>query len=328
MYRIWSEREVPAEFAPLFAGLAELIGPAKVPTADPDATLPEADAVVACGGQYNGAFMDRAPGLLVVSRRGVGYDNVDVPAASARDIAVCITPDAPTISTAEHALALILSAAKSLKKAERSLHREPRGDLYQLQNGLELYESRLGLVGFGRIGRHVARVALALGMHVTAFDPHVSPGVVSAAGVEPVATLEELLRQAHVVSLHLPLSPATRRLIRAETLAQMKPGAILVNASRGGLVDEAALLAALESGHLAGAGLDVTDPEPPSLDNPLLHRDDVIITPHIGSATTAGKRRILHGAVLHAVQVLRGEQPAGLVNPEVWERVCGRLKRA
>ena len=328
MYRIWSERVIPAEYAPLFEGLAELIGPAKVATADPDATLPEAHAVVAGGGQYNGPFMDRAPGLLVVSRRGVGYDNVDVPAATARDIAVCITPDAPTISTAEHALALIMAVAKRLKSAARELHRESRGDLYQIHNGLELHQSRLGLVGFGRIGRHVARVALALGMRVAAFDPHVSPDIVSATGVEPVATLEELLRQADVVSLHLPLSPETRHLIRAETLAQMKPGAILINASRGGLVDEAALLPALESGHLAGAGLDVTDPEPPPLDNPLLHRDDVIITPHIGSATTAGKRRILGGAVLHAVQVLRGEQPAGLVNPEVWERVRRRLKQA
>jgi D-3-phosphoglycerate dehydrogenase len=164
----------------------------------------------------------------------------------------------------------------------------------------------------------VAILALALEMTVIGFDPFISAERAHEIGVELVSTLEEVLSVADIVSLHVPLTPETQGIISAERLARMKPGAILINAARGGLVDEAALLGALESGHLWGAGLDVFVSEPPAADHPLLARDDVVATPHIASATNAGKDRMWQAAIIQALQVLEGERPAHLVNPEVW----------
>jgi D-3-phosphoglycerate dehydrogenase len=155
---------------------------------------------------------------------------------------------------------------------------------------------------------------------VRAYDPFVPAGRAADLGVELMPDLESLLGEADVVSVHVPLMAKTRHMINAETIARMKPGAILVNTARGGLVDEAALLAALDSGQLSGAGLDVTDPEPPERDNPLLHRHEVIVTPHVASATTTGKSRIYRSAIEQALQVLRDERPPNVVNPAVWER--------
>lgn len=155
-------------------------------------------------------------------------------------------------------------------------------------------------------------------MRVTAYDPLIPAEQAAALGVELAPTLDVLLAAADIVSLHLPLTPATRHLINAARLAQMKPGAILINAARGGLVEEAALLAALERGHLQGAGLDVFDREPPAPDHPLLQRLDVVATPHIAGATIAGKDRVWQVAIQQALQVLRGERPPHLLNPEVW----------
>jgi phosphoglycerate dehydrogenase-like enzyme len=163
---------------------------------------------------------------------------------------------------------------------------------------------------------------------VVAYDPFVTPEQAAALGVELAPTLEALLSTADIVSLHAPYTAETRHLINAQTLAQMKPGSYLVNAARGGLVDEAALLAALESGHLAGAGLDVFDPEPPRRDHPLLLRDDVLGTGHVAGATPAGKDRLLEGALRQALQVLRGERPPYLINPEVWPGLERQFKES
>ena len=164
-----------------------------------------------------------------------------------------------------------------------------------------------------------------MGARVSAYDPFIDSGRASELGVEPVASLQELLGRSDIISLHLPLTPKTRHLINAETLAQMKANSILVNVSRGGLVDEAALLEALESGRLRGAGLDVTDPEPAAADNPLLHRTDVIVTPHVGSASYTGKRRILSCAIENLRLVLGGHQPEFMLNPEIWATTLKRL---
>ena len=188
----------------------------------------------------------------------------------------------------------------------------------------ELSGMQLGLVGLGRIGGHVAKVAKAMGMHVATYDPFISAERASEIGVEKVESLEKLLGMADVVSLHLPLNPETHKIMNAERFAQMKQGAIFINASRGGHVDETALLGALDSGHLFGAGLDVTDPEPPLAGNPLLYRDNVILTPHIASATGAGRRKMMTGAMNQILQVLRGEKPDNLINPDVWDRVLER----
>ena len=328
MFHVWTERALPADIASAFNGLAELLEPATATPNDPFAGVGGAHALIAAGGTFGADTLNRAPLALVVSRTGIGYDKVDVPAATQRGIAVCNTPDAPTISTAEFALALLLAAAKKLKTVERALltsEGKPR-DFYKEHDAIELYARRLGLVGFGRIGRYVAKVAKAMGMIVAAYDPYVEPSQAADLGVELRPSIAAVLADADFVSLHLPLSGETSRIINAETLAQCKRGAMLVNASRGGLVDEQALLEALNSGRLSGVALDVTDPEPPHLDNPLLNRPDVLITPHVGSATAAGKHRILSAAVANVAHVLRGERPRDLVNPEVWPRVEERLR--
>ena len=325
MFKVWSERHILPDCIGLLAPLAEPIGPGVATPDDFLSAFPQADGVLAGGMRYTAEAMDRAPNLLIISRMGIGYEAVDIPAATKRGIAVSYTPDGPTISTAEHAVALIFAVAKDLKKAEHSLRRDRRPDHYGRHSALELFASRLGLVGLGRIGSRVAAAMRGVGMKVSAFDPFVTAERAEELGVDMASSLEALLAEADVVSLHLPLSADTRHLIDAETLGQMKKGAILVNVSRGGLVDEAALLAALESGRLRGAGLDVTDPEPAPADHPLLQRNDVIVTPHVGSASAASKRRILSGAIHHLKQALRGERPDQLLNPEVWPRVLERL---
>ncbi len=319
MYRIWFERKLPQEHAHLIAGVAEPIGFAVAPADDSLAAIERADAVIASAKiVYDGALMDRAPSLKVIARTGVGYDNISVPDATARGICVCYTPDAPTISTAEHAVALMLAAVKQLKRYNRAMLEAPTADHITDYYGLELYGRRLGLVGLGRIGSRVAQFARALGMTVAAYDPFISPARAADLGVELAPSLEALLRQSDVVSLHVPAGPETRHLINAERLAQMKPGAYLVNAARGALVDEAALLEALDRGHLSGAGLDVFDVEPPPAEHPLLARDDVIATPHLAGPSPAGRQRMWEGAISQALQVLRNERPGYLLNPDVW----------
>jgi D-3-phosphoglycerate dehydrogenase len=278
----------------------------------------DADAIIASARvRYDAELMDRVPTLRVISRTGIGLDNISLADASERGIAVCHAPDGPTISTAEHAIALLLAVAKELPRTMDAL-RGGRGDFFNDYAGIELHGLRLGVVGLGQIGRRVATFAQALGMEVAAYDPFVAPEVAEALGVELAPELDALLAGADAVSLHAPLTAQTAKLIDRKRLATMKRGAILVNTARGGLVDEGALLEALRSGHLRGAGLDVFDPEPPEPDNELLRRSDVIATPHIAGATGAGKDRLWRIAIAQALQVLRGERPAGLVNPEMW----------
>jgi phosphoglycerate dehydrogenase-like enzyme len=165
----------------------------------------------------------------------------------------------------------------------------------------------------------VARIAAGLGMHITVFDPYVAASAVPA-GFDRADTLDALLGSADVVSVHVPLTDASRGLFGAAQFASMKPGAVFINTARGGLVDHDALLSALEAGHLFGAGLDVTSPEPLPAGHPLLQRDDVVVTPHVASATADGKARILGAAFEEAMAVVEGRRPEHLVNPEVWER--------
>ena len=319
MYQIWFERALPSVYEHLLEGVALAVGPASATPDNPLVALPGAHAIIASARiRYDGSLMDQAPALRAIVRTGIGLDNVSIPEATARGIAVCHTPDAPTISTAEHTLALLLAVAKQLKWSDRALGRDQRDDFFSEYQGLELDGRCLGLIGVGRIGGRVAKLAQGIGMWVIGFDPFLAPERASELQVELAPTLEALLGTADVTSLHLPLTPETRGLMNAERLAQMKPGAILINAARGGLVDEAALRAALDSGHLRGAGLDVFAVEPPPPDHPLLGRADVVATPHIAAATEAGQDRLWRAAITQVLQLLRGERPAHLVNPEVW----------
>lgn len=228
--------------------------------------------------------IEAADALQVVGRAGVGVDNVDCDAATARGIVVMNTPTGNSTTTAELAIALLCSIARHIPRADR-VTRSGSWSKKGLM-GTELTGKTLGVVGLGRIGRIVAARAQGLAMEVVASDPFLSrTGVESPVRGVELVEIEDLLARADFVTLHVPLMDGTRNLLSRERLALMKPGARLVNAARGGLVDEAALADALESGHLAGAALDVLAEEPPSPEHPLLGREDVILTPHLGASS-------------------------------------------
>lgn len=312
---VWFEREILPDLLGGVTAQVLILGPTSATPDDPYVALPDAVGVVASQHNYTGELMDLAPRLRVIARTGIGYEKVDVVAATARGIAVCNTPDAPTISTAEHAITLMLAVAKNVKRSEAEL-RGGGSDFYARHVGIELEGLTLGLVGFGRIARRVAAIARGMGMETAAFDPYLDSG--SFGNTIPVTDLEHLAAMSDVLSLHIPLTEGNAGLVGPELLATMKPNAILINTARGGLVDLGALEDALDSGHLFGAGLDVTDPEPLPPEHPLLQRLDVVITPHVAAGTAGAKRRIFTTAFNQVMQVLNGTKPAHLVNPEVW----------
>lgn len=317
MLRLWSDRAMPSAIRSEFDHAMHVNGSAEESPEDPLRDLPGAHAVVAGARRiYDGDLMDRYPEMKVICRTGIGIDNVVVPDATARGVAVCHTPDGPTLSTAETAVALILAAVKNLKSVSRAFAEQPERDYLSGYQGVEVFGRTLGLIGLGRIGSRVARLAAALGMRVVAYDPYIGDERAVALGIEREGLIEAVLARSDVVSVHAPLTEETRRLMNGKRFAQMKQGAFFVNVSRGGLVDEQALCAALDRGHLAGAALDVFDPEPPSPDNPLLHRDDVIATPHIAGVTVESRERMWRMAVSMALQVWNGEKPDHIVNPE------------
>src|SRR5205085_3780700 len=231
-----------------------------------------ADAIIVAGETFvTSEVMDRiGPRLRVISRTGIGVDRIDLDAATRRGIMVVNTPDGPTESTAEHTIALLLNLCKQVMTGDRILRAgHPFPALAELTPGLEVAGATLGLVGLGRIGSRVTAIARVLGMKVLAFDPFIAPERASSLGVEFVPSLVELLPRSHVVSLHCPSTPQTYHIMNAETLKLMPRGSYLINVARGTLIDEAALLEVLRSGHVAGAALDVFDPEPPITNHPL-----------------------------------------------------------
>jgi phosphoglycerate dehydrogenase-like enzyme len=308
---LYLDRELPADMMVVLGPRANLTGPGE------DA-LTRADGVIAGASRWDGPRMDGGPRLRVISRSGIGYDSVDVAAATARGIAVCIAPTAPTVSTAEHAIALLMAAAKDVAGNQARL-RDAAGDYFAQSGSVELAGGTLGLVGYGRIARRVGRVAEALDMRVIAYDPFLDAG--AADGAELV-TFDELLAQADAISVHAPLTDSTRRLFDADAFARMRQGVIFVNSARGALVDQEALLAAVDAGRVGAAALDVTEPEPLPPDDPLLHHPRIVVTPHIASATSAGRLRLYEHAIENALGVLSGavgSETAVVVNPEVLE---------
>src|SRR5690606_10608622 len=227
-------------------------------------------------------LLERATKLQVVGRGGVGVDNIDMEAASRRGVLVVNAPEANNVSAAELAMALMLAAARGVSRSDR-LIREGKWDRAFL--GRELKGARLGIVGLGRIGSLVAKRAQGLGMSVGAFDPYVSPHRAEELKVDLHDDLESLLRRSDFLTVHTPLTEETEGMIGSAELALLPDGAVVVNAARGGIVEEDALLAALQSGKLFGAGLDVFGLEPPTPDNPLVNRDDVVLTAHLGANT-------------------------------------------
>jgi glyoxylate reductase len=270
--------------------------------------LADADALICLlVDRIDAAVLARAPKLRVVANCAVGYDNVDVAACTAAGVAVTNTPDVLTEATAELAFALILAAARRLPEGERLIRGGawPGWRLDQLL-GIELHGKTLGVVGLGRIGRAVVARAEAFGMRAIWADPH-APGAVS---------IDTLFATADVVSLHCPLTPETRSLVNAARLATMKRSAILVNTSRGGCVDEAALIDALRGGRIFAAALDVYAHEP-EIDPRLVDCPRLVLAPHIGSATTETRTKMAELCVAGVIDVLSGRRPRHLVNPEV-----------
>lgn len=247
----------------------------------------------------------------IIARMGIGLDNIDVEAATTADIVVTNVPDYCVDEVSDHALALLLSLVRRIPRADRLVHAggwsvQEVGVLHRLRGQV------LGLVGFGKIGRSFAHKAQAVGLRVVTYDPYLPRQVAEGSDVEQVG-LHELLATADIVSIHAPLTPETHHLFGEETFRKMKPGALLINTSRGGLVDEHALAVALERGDLGGAALDVVESEPPA-GSPFLRREDVILTPHTAYYSEESTAELQRKAAEDVVRVLQGETPCYQVN--------------
>ena len=286
-------------------------------------------AVAGCDGvltlltdRVDDEFLDAAgPQLKVVSNYAVGFDNVDVPACTARGIPVGNTPGVLTETTADLAFALMMAAARRLPEGDRYVRAgkwKTWGPMLLL--GPDIHGATIGIVGFGRIGQAVARRAAGFGMKILYHDVHQADPAIEAEQSATFLPLEKLLAQADFVSLHVNLTPETRGLINTEKLGWMKPTAVLVNTSRGPVVDGAALATALRGGQIFAAGLDVTDPEPIPTDDPLLSLDNCLVVPHIASASHATRSKMAEMAAANLLAGLRGERLPTPVNPEVYDR--------
>jgi lactate dehydrogenase-like 2-hydroxyacid dehydrogenase len=319
--RVFVARVIPED------GLAPIRSACEADVWEGDGPPPRAELlrrVAGCAGilslltdRVDDELLDAAgPGLRVVSNFAVGYDNVDVAACARRGVAVGNTPGVLTESTADLAFALILAAARRVAEGDRFV-RAGRWTTWgpMLLLGTEVHGATLGIVGLGRIGQAVARRAAGFGMTVLYHGRTRAPEAVEAALGATWVGLDELLTRSDVVSLHVPLTPGTRGLIDARALARMRPTAILVNTARGPIVDGAALAAALRDGTIAGAGLDVTDPEPIRPDDPLLGLDNCIVVPHIASATRATRGRMAQMAAANLLAGVRGEPLPTPVEP-------------
>jgi D-3-phosphoglycerate dehydrogenase len=258
-------------------------------------------------------LLEAAPRLRVVGRNGVGVDEIDLPAATARGIPVVITPGTNDLAVAEGAIAMLLALVKRLPSLDRMVRAGAWDERVDVRPG-DVAGSTLAVIGFGRTGRRTAELARGLGMRVVAYDPVVD---VRDAGAEPVG-LDEAFAQAEHVCLHVPLTEATRGLISAERLAAAKPGLTLVNVSRGAVAPLDELLAALEAGRLGGVGLDVFDPEPPDPSHPIFAREDVLCSPHALVQTPRTVEAVYDAMSRGMAAVLDGGRAEHVANPEVW----------
>ncbi len=262
----------------------EVVVNTKLDTAGLRAALAEADGIVIRSGtQLTDEVLKDQPRLKVIVRAGVGVDNIDVPSATRQGIVVMNTPGGNTVSTAEHTMALILALSRNVGPANSSM-KSGKWDRNKF-TGTQLGGKTLGIVGLGRVGLAVAKRAQGFDMNVVGFDPFLSAERAQELGVESVGRLDDLWEKCDYISLHTPLSAETRHLIGAREIGMMKNGVRLINCARGGLIDEAALLEALNAGKVAGAAIDAFDPEPPPADHPLVLHPKVLVTPHLGAST-------------------------------------------
>jgi phosphoglycerate dehydrogenase-like enzyme len=318
--KVWTEVNLHPE------ALARLQAQADVVISSSLDDLAGAEAAIIGRSVVDAGFIERAgPSLKLVIRHGIGYNTLDVPTATRYGVLACNTPDAPTESTAEQAVGLLLAVAKTIVKSDMVLRANTPWTLADLR-GVEVRDRVLGVVGYGRIGRRVAEICgLGLKMPIVVFDPYLTSAAPTADYVTMASSLDALLPRVDFLTLHTPLMPETHHLIGERELRLMKPGAFLINVSRGPVVDETALIRALQDGHLAGAGLDVFDPEPPMPDNPLLRMANVVVTPHVASNTDKGLWRMSSSVVDQVLQVLAGERPTFLIDAAAWPGRVGTL---
>ncbi len=266
------------------------------------ATIPAYDAlIIRSGAKVTADVIAAAKNLKVIARAGVGVDNIDIPAATQAGVIVANAPTGNVAAAAEHSIALMLALARNVAEAHRSM----RAGAWNRKAfmGVEICNKTLGLIGLGRVAGHVCRRAAGLGMTILAYDPYVTADYASKMGAE-LASIDDLLARSDFISLHLPLNDATKRLINAEMLAKVKPGARLINTSRGGVISEADLLAALDAGQLAGAALDVFEQEPLPAESPLRTHPKIILTPHIGGSTTEAQYQVALDAAAQVIEAL------------------------
>jgi glyoxylate reductase len=313
-------REIPdAGLAPLREAAEVKLWDQELPPSpeELDALLEGCDgAITLLTDRIDGSVLDRHPSLRVISNFAVGYDNIDVPAATERGVLVCNTPDVLTNATADHTWALLLAAARRIPESIAYV-REGKwknwGPLLLL--GREVSGATIGIVGLGRIGKEGAKRARGFDMRVLAFDPFQDADFAREYGVSYLP-LEQLLAESDFVTLHVALTPETEQLVGAAELGRMKPTAILVNASRGPVVATDALVDALRNGSILGAALDVTDPEPLPPDHPLVNMTNCIVVPHTASATVQTRDRMAELAARNLLAGLRGEKPPAAVNAD------------
>lgn len=280
--------------------------------------LRDADGCTLRSASLPASVIEAAERMTIVSRHGVGYDSIDVAALTRRRIPLAIAVDCNAISVAEQAFAFMIATAKRMPQYDQATRAGRWDDIRMCLGQVDLHGRTVMVVGFGRIGRQIAPRCQAFGMRVLVVDPFVDAGVIREAGFEAVDDIDAALPEVDAVTVHTPLNDETRGLLGRDRLTRLKQGAIVVNCARGGIVDEAALIEALDSGHLLGAGLDVFVPEPPQPDHPLFDRDDVILSPHSAGLTLEAGVRSAVQSVQNVLDTFDGRlDPRVVVNREV-----------
>lgn len=303
---------------------AELLVAEKGSAAEIIRLAPQADAILTCWAQVPPAALDAAPRCLLVSRYGIGLDNIPVARATELGILVTNVPDFCLEEVSDHAMALLLASARQIVPQAAA----SRAGRWQRETGQMIPRLRgqtLGLIGYGNSARALVPKAQGFGLKVLAFTPRLTPGVLEN-GVEAVNRLDELLERSDYISIHAPLTAESRGLIDESALRKMKPNCVLINTSRGAIIDEAALMRALVEGWIAGAALDVLVQEPPAPDHPLLALPNVIVTPHAAFYSQASIAELQQKAAQNVVDVLLGKEPAQIVNREVLRQANCRAK--